>query len=210
MFGARVGQKNNTLDLDIEDEITRPNLDPETHGPAIWDTWNHLASQANTPRRRQKLRFWVEEIIPDMFGCGKCRNHIPTHLKKFPIQNYMGSAEQMLLHAYLVHDSVSRSIPGKKDLPSFADIKKIYFPSKEASCHTVCTAPEDDDEGAGSDIEEEQQTTKAIRQPVRKPSVVTNMSSQKRTAPASMSKKISPTRTVANEEQRQPRYVRRQ
>lgn len=186
--------------LDIEDKAPRPNLNPEIHGSPVWETWNHLASQANTPRRRQKVKYWVEEILTDMFGCEKCRKHIPAHLKKFPIDEYMESAEQMLLHAFLVHDSVSRSIPGKTNLPSFADIKKIYFPSKEVSCHTICTDP----------TEEEEVEVEAEVKNERRPAV-SNMS-QKRTAPASMSKKLSPTRTVAPqiENQRQQRFVRKQ
>lgn len=185
--------RNSVQDLDKEDEIPRPNLNPEKHGYYVWLTWNHLASQANTPRRREKLRYWVENILVDMFGCGMCRSHLPQHLKKFPIQNYMASAEQMLLHAFLVHDSATRSIPGKdlSNLPTFQDIKKIYFPSKEASCSTVCTGPEDEEDSG----DEGHKVPVVTKQVTRKP-VINNMS-QKRGTSASMSKKVSPTRTLA-------------
>jgi len=204
MLSTQRGKTNNS-DQDREDEVPRPNLNPDIHGSPIWETWNHLASQANTPRRREKLKFWVEEIVADMFGCGNCRNHFPTHLRKFRIVNYMSSAEQMLLHAFLVHDSVTRSIPGKdlSNLPTFADIKKIYFPSKESSCSTVCTNPEDEEE-EGEEVEEKKPVT-------RKTNVPNNMSSQKKSAPVSMSKKVSPTRTLAtsNEVIRPTRFVRK-
>jgi hypothetical protein len=120
---------------------------PESFAP-IWKTTHSFAAAAVTPEKRKELKRYVEVTIPTLLPCSNCARHWKANLKKYPIENYMGSEEQLLLWTYLMHSLVSSQI-GKpaSHTPSYNEVKRLYLPEPgKVVCETLCHT-----EGEGED-----------------------------------------------------------
>jgi hypothetical protein len=116
-------------------------MNPEIIGGHWWEVIHSSAASAKTQEQRTEFERFMYKTIPTLFPCEYCRTHINSHMAKYPIKEYMGSNEQLLLWSYLVHESVNQSL-GKKGIP-YADVKRRYIPSGDMICTTVCSEEEE-------------------------------------------------------------------
>jgi hypothetical protein len=116
---------------------------PEGFGRLWWGMIHSAAAGAKTPEKRKEFRRFMLVTVPTLLPCDACSAHITETMRKYDIDKYMGSEEQLLLWTYLIHAAVSEMLQ-KKDKPSYNEIKRLYLPEPGVVCTTVCSV---DDEG---------------------------------------------------------------
>jgi hypothetical protein len=96
------------------------------------------AGNALEPHKRQAYAAWLN-LMPAMFPCDVCGQHLAEGLKTYPVEKYLGSAERLLLHSYILHDAANNHFnaanpdnPRKKS-PSWEEVKAKFLaiPSPE-------------------------------------------------------------------------------
>src|SRR5258708_7461857 len=123
---------------------------PENFGKLWWGVIESSAAAAVTPEKRKEYVRFVTITVPTLLPCNTCSVHFLATLKKYPVENYAGSEEQLLLWAYLVH-SETNMLLGKRNQPSYSDVKRRYLPEAgKVVCKTVCSS---DDEGDDTHIQ---------------------------------------------------------
>lgn len=100
---------------------------PTQWGQGKWKFMHTAASQANTPEKRKDFVDYViatAKVIP----CDQCKDHFGKNMQKYPIQNYMQSAEMLFAWTFIMHDEVNIS-QGKTGVqrPSFKTVFNQYF-----------------------------------------------------------------------------------
>lgn len=115
--------------------------DPKQNwGPAIWNEFHRYASQY-TPNKYNEFLHFLNSMITKI-PCNVCKTHFIEKIGKFPPQPYMGSAEDLFLWTYIIHDIANRDITkryyddiSKNKQPmntpkrsiSYQEVKRVYF-----------------------------------------------------------------------------------
>tara|TARA_R110002072_G_scaffold45565_4_gene126776 strand:- start:79729 stop:80235 length:507 start_codon:yes stop_codon:yes gene_type:complete len=81
-------------------------FDPKVDGALIWPSIHIFAANADTPEKMKAFISFIEGLQV-LYPCQKCRVHYTTFLKKYPIENYAGSAQTALYWTWLLHDKVN-------------------------------------------------------------------------------------------------------
>ena len=79
---------------------------PAEYGGPAWFTLHSFAGNALEPQKRQAFVQWMK-LWPDVFPCEICENHLRIAMKKYPIEKFMGSAEDLLRYTYILHDGAN-------------------------------------------------------------------------------------------------------
>jgi len=105
---------------------------PEVYGGAVWDFIHITCGQADTPLKRSAYQRWIREM-PLVFPCERCGKHLAESLIRYPVENYLTSAERLLYHSYLLHEEANqhynRDHPEEpmKRSPPWSEVRKKYL-----------------------------------------------------------------------------------
>jgi hypothetical protein len=110
---------------------------PEDFGPPVWDGFHYFAAHAKTPEKRKEYKRYAEVTLLILLPCDNCIGHFGKILKRYDINQYMGSNEQLLLWSYLIHDAVNKDL--RRRSPSYHEVKRKYLPEPGMVCTTTCS-----------------------------------------------------------------------
>jgi hypothetical protein len=114
-------------------------MEPADYGAGAWKFIHASAGNALEAHKRTAFAEWMERM-PAMFPCDLCGGHLKETLKAYPLNRYLGSAEDLLRWTYIAHDAANNnynrhnpSRPRKRS-PSWEQVKADYLalPSPEA------------------------------------------------------------------------------
>jgi Erv1 / Alr family len=139
---------------------------PEHFGRHWWETIHTAAASATTSEKRKEYRRFVIVTVPTLLPCEACSKHWQQVLRRYPIEQYMGSEEQLLLWSYLAHGDVN-DVLGKDKQPSYHEVKHKYLPEPgKVVCTTVCSLDGGDGGEAGEHAPSVSKRRLAGRQPL--------------------------------------------
>ena len=84
-------------------------FDPKRDGALLWPSIHILAANADNSEKRAAYVAFVRSLTV-MYPCAKCRKHTKTFLEEFAVENYAGSAQDLLYWSWIYHDSVNRKL----------------------------------------------------------------------------------------------------
>jgi excinuclease UvrABC ATPase subunit len=103
-------------------------------GPSAWRTI-HSAAATYDPSKRSSFKAFIENYFANL-PCKVCSGHALKNLKDYPIDQSLGSAEELFFWTYSFHDMVNKQInKANKNVsgytpkvsPDYITIKKMYF-----------------------------------------------------------------------------------
>lgn len=108
-------------------------MDPKLWGPGLWTYLHTAAASSGTPEARQAFLNLVG-ALGHTIPCVKCRAHFFENQRKIDIRSYMGSAEQLFMWTFRMHDAVNQA-QGKvyPQRISYLEARAKYFDVKDDS-----------------------------------------------------------------------------
>jgi len=101
-------------------------------GPPTWTLIHSLAASYD-PSQSSAFKSFMISLVT-LFPCEVCRKNLKDKLtSKIPLDNYLGSKEDLFLWTYIIHDMVNQHIneyhPEKtpKVSPPYIEIRDFYF-----------------------------------------------------------------------------------
>lgn len=108
-------------------------------GPPTWSLIHSLAA-AYDPSQSQAFKVFMNSMVT-LFPCKECRKNLKKKLEvTIPMDNYLGSREDLFLWTYIIHDMVNQHInkyhPDKKQKtsPPYSQIRQFYFEKLGDEC----------------------------------------------------------------------------
>jgi Erv1 / Alr family len=123
-------------------------MDPTQYGPSTWVTIHALGGLATEEHKRVAYAQWLK-LLGEVFPCEICAAHLRQTMKTYPVERFLGSAEDLLRYTYILHDAAnnswSQSHPDqpRKVSPPWEDVKALYLsvPTPEPTPAPVPTLP---------------------------------------------------------------------
>lgn len=102
-------------------------MDPKLWGPGLWKYLHSAAAAASTPEAREAFARMVA-VLGATIPCSKCKAHFLENQRKIDIRSYMGSAEQLFMWTFRMHDAVNQA-QGKvyPERISYLEARALYF-----------------------------------------------------------------------------------
>ena len=112
-------------------------------GPSFWATI-HSAAAAYKPEYQTDFVSFMN-TMSSILPCDKCKVHLKTNLRTYPIENYLKNNHDLFFWTYLLHDTVNEyhnkthphATPKKS--PQYETIKKYYFKALGEECKACQT-----------------------------------------------------------------------
>lgn len=102
---------------------------PHFFGPALWKTIHVMAATATTAEKRKYFVWFVNEFLPKMLPCDKCKLHYIENLKQMPVEPYSNTNVSLFFWTWKLHDGVNKQTHKAKHLQlTYEQAYEIYFP----------------------------------------------------------------------------------
>lgn len=108
-------------------------------GPPTWTLIHSIAANYDVSQSKGVKEFMLS--LTKVFPCAVCRKNLMEKLTdKIPVDNYLGSRDDLFLWSYIIHDMVNQHInkyhPGdkKKISPPYEQVKAFYFDKFDEDC----------------------------------------------------------------------------
>lgn len=106
----------------------------EFAGRQVWPVL-HIFAASFEPNQYTKhaFRLFLYTVLPNLFPCAQCRQHLIQNLKNFPLtDDHMRSNESLFHYTYMLHDIVNGQL-GKKS-PPYQQVRRYYFMNLGDEC----------------------------------------------------------------------------
>ena len=102
-------------------------MDPKVWGPGLWKYLHSAAAIASTPEAINAFLAFIAVLGPTI-PCKKCKAHFLENQRKIDIRSYTGSAEQLFMWTFRMHDAVNQA-QGKvyPQRISYLEARAMYF-----------------------------------------------------------------------------------
>ena len=91
----------------------------------------HTVASTYEPSTRETFKIFIYSFA-ELLPCAACREHLKVHLRELPIDNYLGSNNDLFFWMYILHDKINKQL-GKKS-PPLNKVKNLYYTSLGDSC----------------------------------------------------------------------------
>ena len=96
-----------------------------TWGPPMWVSVHimSLAYPKNPSYSEKKAAKEFFEALPFLLPCAICKEHLKTHMKKFPITPYLDRRDDLFKYSVMLHNEVNKSL----NKPTWTELEVLQY-----------------------------------------------------------------------------------